>query len=76
MLLFKRILNPKKAAETPADNRKAKRYAVGPAFPFKAVLTLSHDEDGNPVIENTPRDPSLGSGRLTDLTWKRAQISI
>ncbi len=44
MLFFERILNLK---NNPKEQRRASRYAVGPAFPLKAVLNLvGRDEFG------------------------------
>ena len=75
MLLFKRILNFKKTAAAPEDKRKAQRYPVGAAFPFKAVLTLlAHDEAGSPMDDPT-RTQAWG-GRLTDLSETGANIHL
>ena len=75
MLLFKRILNSAKPESKSDDKRKAKRYAVGAAFPFKAALILTlHDEDGNPVEDKT-RTQGWG-GRLTDLSETGANIQL
>ena len=75
MLLFKRILNYKRPAPAPDDKRRAQRYAVGAAFPFKAVLTLqAHDEEGM-LIEDVTKTQAWG-GRLTNFSETGANIHL
>ncbi len=75
VLLFKRILNLNKPAAEPSDNRKAKRYAVGASFPFKAVVTLAaHDGDGN-LMENQA-GAQAWAGRLANLSETGASIQL
>ena len=75
MLLFKRILSSAKPENKSADKRKAPRYAVGAAFPFKAVLVLLvHDEDGNPTGDKD--NTQAWGGRLVDLSESGANIQI
>jgi hypothetical protein len=75
VLLFKRILNSARPEEKSADKRKAPRYAVGAAFPFKAVLILPvHDEDGNPTGDKG--NTQAWGGRLVDLSETGANVQI
>jgi len=75
VLLFKRILSSAKPENKSADKRKAPRYAVGPAFPFKAVLVLPvHDDDGNPTADKD--HTQAWGGRLVDLSESGANIQI
>jgi hypothetical protein len=53
VLFFKRILNFSPEAVAAGEKRRNKRYAVGQAFPVKAVLTLT-GRDGEGVKINTP----------------------
>jgi len=50
MLFFKRILNAAKGAKTSREKRRTNRYALNPAFPLRAVLSLTgRDNFGNPL---------------------------
>src|SRR5665213_1569270 len=50
MLFFERILN---STQTHKEQRRASRYAVGSAFPLKAVLNLvGCDEFGEPLASS------------------------
>lgn len=75
MLIFKRILNFKEEAVQASEQRQTIRYAVGPTFPFKTVLTLqAHDSDGHLVAtDTTGRD---WAGRLVNLSSTGASIQI
>lgn len=49
MLFFKRILNVT-TGNSSRDKRRANRYAVNPAFPLRAILSLTgRDSFGNPL---------------------------
>lgn len=75
VLLFKRILNSAKSENKSVDKRRAARYAVGAAFPFKAVLVLPvHDEDGNALADKNHTQAC--GGRLVDLSESGANIQI
>lgn len=75
VLLFKRILNFKKTSADPSDKRKATRYPIGPAFPFKAVLTLmAHDDEGE-LVHDKLRE-QVWAGRLTNLSETGANIHL
>jgi hypothetical protein len=74
VLLFKRILNFSKEADGPSDKRKNLRHAVGPTFPFKAVLALiGHDGEGNPIKDEEGQD---WAGRLANLSGSGASIQL
>ena len=75
VLLFKRILNHAQSDAEPDDKRQAVRYAVGPAFPFKAVVTLmAHDEEGN--LLNDQRRAQAWAGRITNLSETGVNIQL
>ena len=75
MLLFKRILNLNKPAPEPDDKRKTKRYPVGNAFPFKAVVILmGHDGEG--VMISDKARAQAWAGRLTNLSEVGANIHM
>jgi hypothetical protein len=75
VLFFKRILDFKKENAAPADNRQAPRHAVGPTFPFKAVVTLAaYDGEGN-VIEGNNSGTNW-AGRLTNLSATGGNIQL
>ena len=76
MQLFKRILKfDKEAEEAPDEKRKIQRYAVGPTFPFKAVLNLLlHDGEGS-VNTSDPAGPDW-AGKLVNLSTSGASIQV
>jgi hypothetical protein len=75
VLLFKKILNFSKQTVASSDKRQAERYAVGQAFPFKAVLTLiGHDGDGNP-IPNSDKGQDW-AGRLTNISASGVSMQV
>ncbi|HEX2860160.1 MAG TPA: PilZ domain-containing protein, partial [Lacunisphaera sp.] len=75
VLLFKRILNFKKAEAENADKRGAKRYPVGVKSTIKAKLTLPpRDGEGNRVPgKSVPMD---WGGQLADLSNSGASIRL
>lgn len=50
MLLFKRILNAATGSNASREKRRGNRYPINPAFPLRAVLSLTgRDNFGNPL---------------------------
>jgi len=50
MLFFKRILNAAKGKSASREKRRTNRYEINPAFPLRAVLSLTgRDNFGNPL---------------------------
>ncbi|MFI5335394.1 MAG: PilZ domain-containing protein [Opitutales bacterium] len=76
MQLFKRILKfDKEAEEAPNEKRKLQRYAVGPTFPFKAVLNLLlHDGEG--AVNTNDRNGQDWAGKLVNLSTSGASIQV
>lgn len=75
MLLFKKILNFSKEAVASSDKRQAARYPVGPAFPFKSVLTLiGHDGEGNAIPDSNKGQD--WAGRLSNISASGASMQI
>jgi len=75
VLLFKKILNFSKETVAAGDKRQAERYAVGPTFPFKSVLTLlGHDGEGNPIA-GSDRGQDW-AGRLTNISATGASMQM
>lgn len=77
MSLFKRILalkNPTPPAD-PGEKRKITRFAVGAAFPFKALLTLpARDDEGNMITgKNRSR---AWAGKLANLSETGALVHL
>jgi len=74
--LFKRILKfDKEAEEAPTEKRRIQRYAVGPTFPFKAVLNLLlHDGEGHIITTNEAGQD--WAGRLINLSTTGASIHV
>jgi hypothetical protein len=75
VLLFKKILNFSKETVSASDNRKAERYPVGQAFPFKSVVTLiGHDGEGNAI--SNPDSAQDWAGRLSNISATGASMQM
>ena len=78
MLFFKRILKePAPAADTvpQVERRSAKRFAVDPQFPLKAVLSfIGRDDTGAPMSHS--RHGWNWKGRLLDCSEQGARIQM
>lgn len=75
VLLFKKILNFSKDTVAAGEKRQAERQAVGQAFPFKAVVTLTgHDSEGNRIANSASGQD--WAGRLVNLSASGASIQL
>ncbi len=75
MLLFERILNFK-GAPASKEQRRAARYAIGPAFPIKAVLNLmGRDELGEPLASSDGQGWDW-TGKLVALSATGASMQL
>ena len=73
MLFFERILNSKQAHK---EQRRASRYAVGSAFPLKAVLNLvGRDEFGEPLASSDGQGWNW-VGRLVNFSASGVSIQL
>lgn len=73
MLFFERILNSK---QSPKEQRRASRYAVGSAFPLKAVLNLvGRDEFGEPLASTDGRGWNW-AGRLANFSASGVSMQL
>lgn len=76
MLLFKKILNFKKADDSAADQRGDKRYPVGIKFAVKAKLAIpARDSEGN-LLTGSRGGPTDWGGQLMDLSNNGASIRL
>lgn len=76
MLLFKRILDFKKADAASADKRGAKRYPVGARFPLKAKLSLPARDSEGALLSGERASSTDWGGQMIDLSASGASIRL
>ena len=73
MLFFERILNSK---QSPKEQRRASRYAVGAAFPLKAVLNLVGRDEFGELLASTDGRGWNWAGRLANFSASGVNMQL